>query len=70
LRSRELDFGRALELAAVQMECFDATLRRNAIFEQSLEHVSWDPNDAPIFTDGNAELDRALSLVPTCIFGK
>jgi hypothetical protein len=35
-----------------------------------LEHVSWDPNDAPIFTDGNAELDRALSLVPTCIFGK
>src|SRR6266849_585706 len=65
-----LPLGDQFEAGSMQIVGFQATLRRCAFREQTLEYASWNPNHALIVADADAELDHGPFGVPPGILWK
>jgi len=55
---------------AVKVVGFKAPLRDRRLFQQRLKYPAGHANDALVFADANAELNRCTLRIPACIRGK
>src|SRR5262249_55885144 len=66
----QLPLDRKLEAGSLEVEGFQATLRRWRLIEQSLEHPPRDPHRALVLAELDGELDRSPVVIPASVLWK